>query len=262
MGSSSGFAAMANFTKVPYVITKIGSNAVNSYEIKYGEEKLPFASNQQNLIYEKESPELFNKLLKDWLNHSGKINKAQKKQQSNCDKFEYTFKFSISDNHINNDMNKKQLEEIEKIIKNKEFQKARNLLSRYLYRSLNSNKERELFYFYTATVLFEFNAFAEAKTELIKANQLQQSLTAWGNLRDKINAGLLLENLDRFLVRNTNADNGFLSLEKVRAQSLLVLNKYQEALMAIEKHSIYHLKDSGIMEFQNQVRSLTKKDIS
>jgi hypothetical protein len=159
-------------------------------------------------------------------------------------------------------MNKKQLEEIEKIIKNKDFQKARNLLSIDLYRSLNSNEERELFHFYTATILFEFNAFAEAKTELIKSNQLQHSLTAWGNLRDKINAGLLLENLDRFLVRNTDADNGFLGLEKVRAQSLLVLNKYQEALMAIEKHSIYHPKDPGIMEFQNQVRSLTKKDIS
>ena len=55
MGSSSGFAAYANFTKIPYVVTNVKENSCAGYEINYGEPKLPFATSNQKLIYGKET---------------------------------------------------------------------------------------------------------------------------------------------------------------------------------------------------------------
>ena len=49
MGSSSGFAAMANFSKTPYVITKITKRATDNYCIPFGVQKLPFAKGFQEL---------------------------------------------------------------------------------------------------------------------------------------------------------------------------------------------------------------------
>jgi hypothetical protein len=55
MGSSSGFAAMANFTDIPYVITKMNDKACSNYGIKTGVSRLPFAGENQTLNYEEES---------------------------------------------------------------------------------------------------------------------------------------------------------------------------------------------------------------
>jgi hypothetical protein len=63
MGTSSGFAAMANFSEVPYFITKMNKESCNAYGIEPGSERLPFATERQILVYEPETRELLTRLL-------------------------------------------------------------------------------------------------------------------------------------------------------------------------------------------------------
>ena len=63
MGTSSGFAAMANFSKVPYFITKVNPEACRAFAIAPGSERLPFAGENQLLVYEPETRDLLMQLL-------------------------------------------------------------------------------------------------------------------------------------------------------------------------------------------------------
>lgn len=67
IGTSSGFAAMANFSQTPYFITKMGRESCNAYEIEFGCDRLPFATDRQRLVYEPETSELLMKLLAEGL---------------------------------------------------------------------------------------------------------------------------------------------------------------------------------------------------
>lgn len=67
IGTSSGFAAMANFSRTPYFITKMGRESCNAYEIEYGCDRLPFATGRQRLVYEPETRELLLRLLEEGL---------------------------------------------------------------------------------------------------------------------------------------------------------------------------------------------------
>jgi len=63
IGTSSGFATMANFSAVPYFITKMTRDSCKAYRIEYGAERLPFANERQILVYEPETRELLMRLL-------------------------------------------------------------------------------------------------------------------------------------------------------------------------------------------------------
>lgn len=63
IGTSSGFAAMANFSEVPYFITKVNDESCNAYRIPPGCERLPFARPDQLLVYEPETTDLLLRLL-------------------------------------------------------------------------------------------------------------------------------------------------------------------------------------------------------
>ncbi len=63
IGSSSGFAAMANFSKIAYFITKMNKESCNAYQIEQGCDRLPFATERQLLIYEPETREMLMRLL-------------------------------------------------------------------------------------------------------------------------------------------------------------------------------------------------------
>ena len=60
LGSSSGFAAYANFSQIPYIITNMNHNSYKAYEIPYGADSLPFSNPYQKLLFENESEKLFN----------------------------------------------------------------------------------------------------------------------------------------------------------------------------------------------------------
>jgi hypothetical protein len=67
LGTSSGFAAMANFTSVPYFITKMNRESCKAYQIEDGSDRLPFAQPDQLLIYESETSALLLRLLESRL---------------------------------------------------------------------------------------------------------------------------------------------------------------------------------------------------
>ena len=63
IGASSGFAAMANFSELPYFITRMTPGACSTYDIEFGARRLPFACDRQILVYEPETKELLMSLL-------------------------------------------------------------------------------------------------------------------------------------------------------------------------------------------------------
>ena len=67
IGTSSGFAAAANFSDVPYFITHMNSESCNAYNIPDGADQLPFATDRQFLVYEEETKDLLMRLLEQGL---------------------------------------------------------------------------------------------------------------------------------------------------------------------------------------------------
>jgi hypothetical protein len=67
IGTSSGFAALANFSAIPYFITKMTVGSCHAYAIPEGAERLPFATENQKLVYAQESSELLMSLLEEGL---------------------------------------------------------------------------------------------------------------------------------------------------------------------------------------------------
>jgi hypothetical protein len=63
IGTSSGFAAMANFCEVPYFITRTTRRSCQAYDIPEGSPSLPFAAPNQILVYEEETAALLSSLL-------------------------------------------------------------------------------------------------------------------------------------------------------------------------------------------------------
>jgi hypothetical protein len=67
IGTSSGFAALANFSSIPYFITHMNPGSCRAYAIPEGAERLPFALKGQKLIYARETSELLMSLLESGL---------------------------------------------------------------------------------------------------------------------------------------------------------------------------------------------------
>jgi hypothetical protein len=67
IGTSSGFAAMANFSALPYFITHMNPGSCEAYAIPEGAERLPFAARNQKLVYARETSELLMSLLQSGL---------------------------------------------------------------------------------------------------------------------------------------------------------------------------------------------------
>ncbi|MDB5813304.1 MAG: hypothetical protein JWN23_421 [Rhodocyclales bacterium] len=73
IGTSSGFAALANFSAIPYFITRMTAGSCQAYAISEGADSLPFARSGQTLIYEQETSELLMRLLESGLGRRGAV---------------------------------------------------------------------------------------------------------------------------------------------------------------------------------------------
>ena len=67
IGTSSGFAALANFSAIPYFITRMNPGSCHAYAIPEGADRLPFARENQKLIHAQETAELLMNLLETGL---------------------------------------------------------------------------------------------------------------------------------------------------------------------------------------------------
>lgn len=73
MGTSSGFSALATFSKIPYIITNFDHGAANYVDLPVGAKNYPFALENQILNWERETTELllslFGSMYKSLQNH-------------------------------------------------------------------------------------------------------------------------------------------------------------------------------------------------
>lgn len=67
IGTSSGFAALANFSSIPYFVTRMNPGSCRAYDIPEGAERLPFARPDQKLVYATETAEMLMGLLRQGL---------------------------------------------------------------------------------------------------------------------------------------------------------------------------------------------------
>jgi hypothetical protein len=70
IGTSSGFAALANFSTIPYFITRMNQGSCHAYAIAEGTDCLPFSVGTQKLIYARETSELLMGLLESGLGYA------------------------------------------------------------------------------------------------------------------------------------------------------------------------------------------------
>ena len=88
LGTSSGFAAMANFTSIPYFITKMNRESCKAYQIEDGSNRLPFAQPNQLLVYEPETSALLMRLLESRLHippRHGRLQPSERNDSINPD---------------------------------------------------------------------------------------------------------------------------------------------------------------------------------
>ncbi len=67
IGTSSGFAALVNFSRTPYFITRMNKESYSAYDIEEGATRLPFAEGKQVLTAEPETADMLSRLLKEGL---------------------------------------------------------------------------------------------------------------------------------------------------------------------------------------------------
>lgn len=99
LGSSSGFAQLANFSDVPYSIIKMNQRACDAYGIVYGADHLPFAKENQKLLYGDETPALLMQALEEGLRvrtPRGNNAQAQILSQTKCT----THRFFLNDSQL------------------------------------------------------------------------------------------------------------------------------------------------------------------
>lgn len=234
MGSSSGFAAMANFTQVPYFITRMNDLAYANYNIPSGSEKLPFASKEQWLIDEDESPELLMELLERHLEGEG--DGSCGKDTRSCGN-SYN---GISTKHMEQkaifEEKSASLDSVVELFNKRRYSEVEKLLTPKLYKSLVSDEEKGKFHFMIGETLYSKSEFVEAKNSLLQAIILGLEGQKVKELAEKINAALLLSNLDRFITRNPDAKSNFLGMGKFRAKALLIIGKFQDAIQLLNEH--------------------------
>lgn len=67
IGTSSGFAALANFSTVPYFITRMNKESYNAYGISEDDERLPFSTQSQFLVGGTETIDMLDEMLEEGL---------------------------------------------------------------------------------------------------------------------------------------------------------------------------------------------------
>ena len=147
MGSSSGFAAMANFTKVPYFITRMNERAYANYDIPIGSEKLPFASEEQWLVDEEESPELLMELLERHLEGEGDGSCGE--DTLSCDDSDNDLAARHLEQKAIFEEKAASLDSVADLFRQRRYPEVEKSLTPKLYKSLVSDEEKGKFHFMT-----------------------------------------------------------------------------------------------------------------
>lgn len=146
IGSSSGFAALANFSQLPYFITRMNPSSCDAYAIAEKTDQLPFAMANQKLIYEEETSDLLMNLLEKGLNlhektapitiqtpQTNSINEWLKKRSTSINSSRTTCRFYSDDNYRHEEtayLLLPCLEKARQALENHDNEKAEAILSK------------------------------------------------------------------------------------------------------------------------------------
>ncbi|MEI6033586.1 MAG: tetratricopeptide repeat protein [Verrucomicrobiae bacterium] len=149
IGSSSGFAQLANFSDVPYAIVKMNQRACDAYDIPFGADRLPFASENQKLLYGDETPEMLMAALEEGISAREK-REGNKGEQYRAAEKTTTSRFFLNSTHLQQENAKLMIPTLNRAIqsmicsKPEEALKDMKTLHRTLWMDMHGLKSSEI----------------------------------------------------------------------------------------------------------------------
>jgi hypothetical protein len=243
LGSSSGFAAMANFGTKPYLITKVGKSARRNYCIGPNDDRLPFAQENQLLV----DGECDVARLLAFLEQVG----ANRKVQTQAAPFvalQELFQETRRETQAGRGATMAEAEqEFAALVKGGCLQAAQSLLDGKIRRLAKDREAKMRYHLLRGRYYLSLGSYPMAKEEVIIVERLGGESEETRRLKLEINAHLLLENVDRFIFRNPDASGNFCGANLVRARALMHLGQTEEALQTVEEH-LEHFGDDTLAQ--------------
>jgi hypothetical protein len=234
MGSSSGFAAMANFIHTPYIITRMNPNAYNNYQIPEGSDRLPFAVENQVLVEGIETVNVLENYLSNVLKGVNTNDFSVKNSDIELNKYQESMYQKLKDSNQNLTVT---LDTIKELIESKKFYEAEKKLNAKLFKTLTSDEQVGYFHYYLSCIQYYKNEFVEAKASVVRSiSRIKTDDPDIVKLRKKINSQLLLDNLNRFEMRNLDIEDDFQGIELMKSKIYNEIDLHEEANHSYQIH--------------------------
>lgn len=255
LGSSSGFAAMANFSTKPYLITKVGAAARRNYCIDAAADRVPFALENQILV-EGEGDEA---TLLGFLERVG----HQRPQQREPRAFISLQELFQENRQVSQARRGTSFEEAEQefaaLVKAGSVPAAQSLLDSTIRRLAKDQDTKIRYHLLRGRFFLKLGTFSIAKEEVTIAERLGGETDDTRRLKLQVNAHLLLENVDRFVFRNPDATGNFCGVNLVRARAVLHIGQAEEALQLVEEHLAAFPNDTVARELKQSLTGIAAR---
>jgi tetratricopeptide (TPR) repeat protein len=255
LGSSSGFAAMANFGVKPYLVTKIGPAARRFFAIRAHADRLPFARDNQRLVEgegtEKQLVAFLESLPSSCAARAthpayAPVQKVlEATRQATQLRCEHTLAAAER--------------EFLALSEAGAMQAAHGLLEGRIRRLAKTRGAQLRYHLLRARHFLLLGAYGTAKEDIVIAERLGASVGDLDLLRKEANANLLLENIDRFLARNPDADAAFCGVGLVRARAFSDLGQHEDALEAVQEHLRLFPADAPARKLEASIAARIRK---
>lgn len=250
LGSSSGFAAMANFLQTPYLITGMNPRACKNYCIEEGTTRLPFSTEGQELMYGAESSDRLQEYLCRTLPLRENVVADDRPESRIVERFP-TLRRSgewgaLAFNSV--------VEEYESLMNQGMFRAAFGVLDIKLRKSVQSKEEEILYLKSRARYYCDVQIYSNAKIELEKLRGMGVEDVETRSLLEEANSQLLLENVDRFIQRNPDVGGAYCGVDLVRARAYEKLGRYEEAFTSVQSHLRGYPEDDSATELEQRIR--------
>lgn len=241
MGSSSGFAAMANFSRRPYLITGMNPRACKNYCIRMDVPRLPFARDGQELMYGEESGER----LMDFINRNLPVRAAESgsalAQASELGSLVPDLRRGGEWTPPPFDQARK---EFDSLMLQGLYRAAFGVLDIKLKKSVQSEADKIRYLKLRALYHCDVQVYSNAKIEIESLIELGCEDDEVKALSERVNGRLLLENIDRFVQRNPDVGGAYCGTDLVRARVYATLKDFDEALRCVESHMRMYPEDA------------------
>ena len=227
MGSISGFALKAMFSKVPYFVTKFNDEAYRIADMPNHSERLLFASKNQMLSDKKESVELLRKGLS--LFSPSKSKPKTKVTPKSPNQWNYQ---GLSEQVDDFDS---ALVKFHELIETRNIASALPFLDNNLRKLIKDKNQEETYYYNKAKLLYSIQRYADSKRSAEKLLSINKDSVRSNELVNKINLRLLLSNLETFERLNSDAPQDLAEYHLTVINAYVQLGEYKVAYDLLEK---------------------------